>query len=105
MKEKVIIIGAGIGGLATALRLLIAGYEVVIYEKEDKVYLFPTGISLPPFCFCSGAWALLESWYGGGSHWHSGRFHWGTAPGSENLFADAGLVCLDCDHYRGKPAH
>ena len=24
------------GGLATALRLLKAGYEVVIYEKEDK---------------------------------------------------------------------
>ena len=34
MKQKVIIIGAGIGGLATALRLLKAGYEVVIYEKD-----------------------------------------------------------------------
>ena len=37
MKQKVIIIGAGIGGLATALRLLKAGYEVVIYEKDLKV--------------------------------------------------------------------
>ena len=37
MKQKVIIIGAGIGGLATALRLLKAGYEVVIYEKDSKV--------------------------------------------------------------------
>jgi phytoene desaturase len=34
---KVIIVGAGVGGLATAVRLLSNGYEVKIYEKEDKV--------------------------------------------------------------------
>ena len=35
--KKVIIIGAGLGGLATALRLLKSGYNVSIYEKSDHV--------------------------------------------------------------------
>lgn len=34
MKQKVIIIGAGIGGLATANILAKAGYDVTIYEKN-----------------------------------------------------------------------
>ena len=37
MGKKVIIVGAGIGGLATALRLLKNGYEVEIYEKNETV--------------------------------------------------------------------
>ncbi len=37
MSKKAIIIGAGVGGLATALRLLKNGYEVVIYEKNKKI--------------------------------------------------------------------
>ena len=37
MRKKVIIIGAGIGGLSTALRLLNNGYEVVIFEKNKKI--------------------------------------------------------------------
>ena len=37
MSKKVIIIGAGIGGLSTALRLLKNGYEVEIYEKNEKI--------------------------------------------------------------------
>lgn len=37
MGKKVIIIGAGIGGLSTALRLLKNGYEVDIYEKNEKI--------------------------------------------------------------------
>lgn len=35
--KKVIIIGAGLGGLATALRLLKSGFSVSIYEKNDHV--------------------------------------------------------------------
>lgn len=35
MKEKVIIIGAGMGGLSAAIRLLLAGYQVEIYEKNQ----------------------------------------------------------------------
>lgn len=37
MSKKVIIIGAGIGGLSTALRLLKNGYEVQIYEKNETI--------------------------------------------------------------------
>lgn len=37
MGKKAIIIGAGIGGLSTGLRLLRNGYEVEIYEKNEAV--------------------------------------------------------------------
>ena len=36
MKQKVLIVGAGIGGLATALRLAKTGYEVEIVEKNGQ---------------------------------------------------------------------
>lgn len=35
--KKVIIVGGGLGGLATAVRLLHKGYKVTVIEKEDKV--------------------------------------------------------------------
>ncbi|MFZ0445342.1 MAG: phytoene desaturase family protein [Bacillus sp. (in: firmicutes)] len=34
MKKKVIVIGAGVAGLASAIRLQQAGYEVEVFEKE-----------------------------------------------------------------------
>lgn len=37
MNKKVIIVGAGIGGLATALRLLSNGHDVEIYEKNKTI--------------------------------------------------------------------
>lgn len=36
MKKKIIIIGSGFGGLATASRLLSKGHDVEIFEKRDK---------------------------------------------------------------------
>ncbi|MBP7562366.1 MAG: phytoene desaturase, partial [Candidatus Cloacimonetes bacterium] len=36
MAEKVIVVGAGLGGLSTALRLVKKGYEVEIIEKNSK---------------------------------------------------------------------
>ncbi len=36
MKNRVVIIGAGIGGIATANMLAKAGYEVVVYEKNNQ---------------------------------------------------------------------
>ncbi|GGJ84734.1 dehydrosqualene desaturase [Lentibacillus kapialis] len=35
MNKKVIVIGAGVAGLASAIRLQYAGYQVEIYEKES----------------------------------------------------------------------
>lgn len=35
-KKKIIIIGSGFGGLATASRLLSEGYNVEVFEKRDK---------------------------------------------------------------------
>lgn len=37
MSKKVIIVGAGIGGLAAGIRLLSRGYEVEIFEKEASI--------------------------------------------------------------------
>lgn len=37
LDKTAIIIGAGVGGLATAVRLLSKGYKVTIYEKEKSV--------------------------------------------------------------------
>ena len=56
MKNKVSIIGAGVGGLATAARLASRGYDVDVYEKlprcggrahiiEDQGFKFDTGPS------------------------------------------------------------
>ncbi len=36
MKKKIIVIGSGFGGLASASRLLAAGHEVELFEKRDK---------------------------------------------------------------------
>lgn len=36
MREKVIVIGAGMGGLSAAIRLQLAGYNVEIYEKPNS---------------------------------------------------------------------
>ncbi|MFN5422348.1 MAG: phytoene desaturase family protein, partial [bacterium] len=45
--KKAIVIGAGIGGIATAIRLAVKGFEVDIYEKNEvaggKMYLIEKG--------------------------------------------------------------
>lgn len=37
MSKKIIVIGSGFGGLATASRLLSRGYDVELFEKRDKL--------------------------------------------------------------------
>ncbi len=56
MKKKTAIVGAGVGGLATAARLAYLGNDVEVFEKlsrcggrnniiEDQGFLFDTGPS------------------------------------------------------------
>jgi phytoene desaturase len=37
MKKKAVVVGAGIGGLAIALRLRSKGHEVIVFEKEKNI--------------------------------------------------------------------
>ena len=57
VKQKVVVIGAGVGGMASAIRLAKSGYDVSIYEASDRTggkcrtewfgdYGFDTGPSL-----------------------------------------------------------
>ena len=45
---RVLIIGAGIGGLATALRLHHAGVDCAVYEQSESVRELGVGINLLP---------------------------------------------------------
>ena len=51
--KKIIVIGAGLGGLSAAISLAVKGYSISIYEKNEKVggklnVLKKDGFSLPP---------------------------------------------------------
>lgn len=59
MGKKVIIIGAGIGGLATAIRLLHNGYDVQIFEKNDTIGGRVNIIKTEHFCFDLSASILM----------------------------------------------
>ena len=59
MERKVIVIGAGIGGLAAALSLLKRGIDVEIYEQAAELKEVGAGIrSAPtaPACSTRSAW-------------------------------------------------
>lgn len=54
MKERMIVIGAGPGGLAAAMLLASQGYEVDIYEKNDRVGGRNAELRLGDFVFDTG---------------------------------------------------
>ena len=58
MSQKAIIIGAGIGGLATACILGQAGYQLTIYEKNDQPGGRDRTFNVDGFTFDTG-----PSWY------------------------------------------
>ena len=60
MNKSVLIIGSGIGGLATALRLLSKGYNVKVYEKEKTIGGKTNQLVHHPFTFDLTASILMN---------------------------------------------
>lgn len=54
MGQRVLIVGAGPGGMATAMRLAARGYDVEIYEAEERVGGRMRGLSLGDYQFDTG---------------------------------------------------
>lgn len=64
MSKKAVIIGAGVGGLATACILGQAGYDVAVYEKNDKPGGKAGTFSAQGFTFDTGpSWYLMPDVY------------------------------------------
>ncbi|QGU96188.1 phytoene desaturase [Clostridium bovifaecis] len=60
MKKSVAIIGSGIGGLSTAVRLLSKGYDVKVYEKEKTIGGKTNQLIHHPFTFDLTASILMN---------------------------------------------
>lgn len=60
MKKSAIIIGSGIGGLSTAVRLLSNGYDVTIFEKESTIGGKTNRLVCEPFIFDLTASILMN---------------------------------------------
>lgn len=54
MSKNILIVGAGPGGMATAMRLAAAGYQVAIYEAADRVGGRMRGFELGAYAFDTG---------------------------------------------------
>jgi phytoene dehydrogenase-like protein len=59
-RPRVIVIGAGMGGLTAALRLAQAGIEVQVLEARDQAGGLASGFSQDGFAFDGGPYILLD---------------------------------------------
>ena len=58
--KKVIVIGAGMGGLASALRLRRLGYAVRVLEARESAGGLASGLEIEGFAFDGGPYILLD---------------------------------------------
>src|SRR5215218_2269845 len=58
-KKRVVVIGAGMGGLAAAIRLAAGGFEVEVFEKNDQVGGRVGRLEAEGFSFGTGPSLLL----------------------------------------------
>lgn len=59
-KPRVIVIGAGMGGLTAALRLAQSGHQVQVLEARDQAGGLASGFSQDGFAFDGGPYILLD---------------------------------------------
>ena len=60
MNRRVVIIGAGIGGLTSAIRLAQCGWRVTIVEARSHAGGLAAGFDLEGFRFDAGPYVLLD---------------------------------------------
>ena len=48
MRQKILIIGAGIGGLTAALALMDRGFDVTVYEQASELAEVGAGLQISP---------------------------------------------------------
>jgi len=70
MTRRVVVIGAGIGGLCSAIRLAQDGWKVTIVEARSSVGGLASGFELEGFRFDTGPYVLLDR---PGLEWAFGR--------------------------------
>lgn len=80
MRQKIIVIGSGFGGLSAAIRLAAQGHEVTLFEKRDKLGGRAYVYEIDGFKFDGGPtvvtapWMLDELWALAGKD-RAGYFH------------------------------
>src|ERR1041384_4029459 len=60
MNETVVVIGSGMGGLAAAIRLANAGFEVHVFEARSNAGGLASGVQYDGFMFDAGPYILLD---------------------------------------------
>ena len=60
MSRRVVVIGAGVGGLSAAIRLAHHGYKVTVVEARDSAGGLASGFERDGFRFDSGPYILLD---------------------------------------------
>lgn len=103
MKKKVIVIGAGLGGISAAIMLKLNDYDIEIFEKNDKIGGKLNTLSKEGYVFDLGPSILTLPKYFSKLFSESGRDmkdyiplqkvtpHW------RNLFEDGTIIDLDMD--------
>lgn len=60
MSRRVIVVGAGMGGLTAALRLKQHGFEVLVLEARESAGGLASGVHIDGFSFDAGPYILLD---------------------------------------------